>query len=64
LEKARRRLAAMRKRLAAIRMEATNNQVAEIMGLSKGTVDASLHNVKRKYNGLLSTKEESSKGNL
>lgn len=61
LEKARYRLAALRKKLAAFRKEATNNQVAEIMGLSKGTVDASLYNVKRKYTSLLSAKEEEAK---
>jgi DNA-directed RNA polymerase specialized sigma24 family protein len=46
LEKARRRLEMMRNRLAKIRMEATNKQIAEILGLSKGTVDATLHTLK------------------
>ncbi|MCL2442273.1 MAG: hypothetical protein FWD13_02275 [Treponema sp.] len=49
LEKARERLEKMRKRLAGIRMEATNKQVAEIIGISKGTVDASLHRLKIKW---------------
>jgi hypothetical protein len=46
LEKARRRLETMRNRLAKIRMEATNQQIADILGISKGTVDATLHALK------------------
>jgi hypothetical protein len=49
LEKARRRLAAMRKRLAGIRPDATNRQIAEIIGLSKGTVDATLFTLKKRW---------------
>ena len=48
LEKARRRLEAMRRRLAGISSNATNNQIAEVTGLSKGTVDSSLYNLKMK----------------
>ncbi|MDR1574788.1 MAG: hypothetical protein LBS37_02175 [Treponema sp.] len=50
LQKARIRLAAMRKRLAGIRPDASNRQIAEVVGVSKGTVDASLHAVKARWN--------------
>lgn len=50
LEGARLRLAAMRKRFAGIRPGATNRQIAEVIGLSKGTVDASLHALKFRWN--------------
>jgi hypothetical protein len=43
LEKARERLDTMRKRYAGIRHEATNLQVAKILGIPKGTVDSNLH---------------------
>ena len=46
LHKARIRLNAMRKRLAKFRMEATNQQVAEAIGTSKGTVDSSMYVLK------------------
>jgi len=49
LKKAKERLDNMRKRLASVRKEATNNQVAEIIGVTKGTVDASLHRLKAKW---------------
>jgi hypothetical protein len=50
LQRARLRLEAMRKRLAGIRPDATNRQIAEITGISKGTVDASLHALKSRWN--------------
>lgn len=50
LEKARRRLAAMRERYAHMRPGASNRQVAEVVGLSKGTVDASLYSLKTRWN--------------
>jgi hypothetical protein len=49
LEKARLRLETMRKRQAKIRTDATNSQVAEVIGISKGAVDASLHNLKTRW---------------
>ena len=58
LEKARVRLEKMRKRMKSIRTEATNKQIAEIIGISKGTVDASLHRLKVKWG------EMSKKANL
>jgi len=49
LGKARQRLERMRMRISRIRTDATNKQVAEIIGISKGTVDASLHRLKLKW---------------
>jgi hypothetical protein len=49
LVKARQRLERMRKRITKIRTDATNKQVADIIGTSKGTVDASLHKLKLKW---------------
>jgi hypothetical protein len=46
LERARKRLAAMRKRLGKIRVVASNRQVARILGVPKGTVDSNLHAAK------------------
>ena len=43
LERARLRLAAMKKRLAGIRTDATNRQISEILGVSKGAIDSNLH---------------------
>jgi hypothetical protein len=47
LEKARRRLASMRRRLASVRIEAPNWQIANIIGVPKGTVDSNLYAVKQ-----------------
>ncbi|MCL2809625.1 MAG: hypothetical protein FWD24_06125 [Treponema sp.] len=52
MEKARITLERMRKRLSFIRMEATNKQIAEVIGTSKGTVDASLSRLKIKWEKL------------
>jgi len=46
LEKARVRLEKMRKRLKLIRKNATNRQVAQVIGIKKGTVDSSLYNLR------------------
>ena len=50
LKKARQRLETMRRRYAAIRPDATNRQVAEVLGISKGSVDASLYSLKLMWN--------------
>jgi len=50
LEKAKQRLERMRRRLNLIRTDATNRQVAEVIGVKKGTVDASLYKLKAKLN--------------
>jgi hypothetical protein len=52
LEKARLRLEKMRRRLSKIRTDATNKQVAEIIGVKKGTVDASLYKLKAKLESM------------
>ena len=46
LQKARSRLDAMRQRMAKLKLEATNEQIAQLLGLSKGTVDSNLHALK------------------
>jgi hypothetical protein len=51
-EKARQRLEKMRKRMAIVRKDATNDQVAEVIGIKKGTVDASLYKLKAKLKHL------------
>jgi hypothetical protein len=50
LKNARLRLDSMRKRLAGIRTDATNQQIADVIGISKGTVDAQLYQLKAKWN--------------
>jgi hypothetical protein len=50
LEIARKRLASMRRRLKAMRTEASNRQVAGIMGVKKGTIDSNLYEVRQKNN--------------
>ena len=55
LIRARKRLEGMRKRLSMIRTEASNSQIAEVIGVKKGTIDASLYMLKTKLN-LLSDK--------
>lgn len=48
LEIARKRLASMRNRLQAMRIGATNKEVARVMRVSKGTVDKNLYEVRVK----------------
>ncbi|MDR2072206.1 MAG: hypothetical protein LBP60_02065 [Spirochaetaceae bacterium] len=48
LETARKRLLSMRKRLASMRTEASNEQIAQVLGVKKGTVDSNLHAVKQR----------------
>ena len=50
LKKATVRLAALRKRFSGMRTEATNEQIANILGVSKGAVDSSLFALKRQWN--------------
>jgi DNA-directed RNA polymerase specialized sigma24 family protein len=49
LERARKRFRNMRKRLEGIRVDATNRQIAEIMGIPKGTVDSNLHMIRVRW---------------
>jgi hypothetical protein len=48
-ERAEKRLAGMRRRLGSIRLDPSNRQVAEVLGIPKGTVDSNLHAVKLKW---------------
>jgi hypothetical protein len=52
LLKTRKRLENLRGRLRQVRTEATNSQVAEVIGVKKGTVDASLYILKAKLKAL------------
>jgi hypothetical protein len=64
LEKSKLRIKALRKRLGAIRLDATNRQVAEILGVPKGTVDSSLYAIKsRQKNLAIAAKEKPGTGN-
>ena len=47
LENGRKRLTSMRKRLSIMRIEASNKQVAKIMGVKKGTIDSNLFEVRK-----------------
>ncbi|MDR1948776.1 MAG: hypothetical protein LBQ38_05240 [Spirochaetaceae bacterium] len=58
LEKSRRRLTALRKRIRMIRFDATNRQVADILGVPKGTVDSSLFAVKAKQRSSAAVAEQ------
>jgi len=49
LEKAKQRLENMRRRISKIRTDASNKQVADVIGIKKGTVDASLFKLKAKW---------------
>jgi hypothetical protein len=49
LERSKFRLEGMRKRLAGIRLTPSNSQVAEVLGVPKGTIDSTLFAIRRKY---------------
>jgi hypothetical protein len=49
LEKARIRLETMRKRLTGMRLDASNIQIAKVLGVSKGAVDSGLYILKKKW---------------
>jgi hypothetical protein len=46
MERARKRLDGMRRRIATLRMDATHGQIAEVLGISKGAVSSTLFKVK------------------
>ncbi|GHT96644.1 hypothetical protein FACS1894141_7030 [Spirochaetia bacterium] len=48
METGRKRLAHMRRRLKHMKTDASNSQIAELLGVPKGTIDASLYRVKYK----------------
>jgi DNA-directed RNA polymerase specialized sigma24 family protein len=49
LERAKKRLARMRRRFARFKVDATHRQIAEVMGLSAGTVSSSLFSLKNHW---------------
>jgi biotin operon repressor len=49
LKRARERLASMRKRLSSIRVDATNQQVADLLGITKGAVASNLYALRNRY---------------
>jgi hypothetical protein len=49
LYQARGRLERMRKRLAGIKLAPSNQQIANVLGIPKGTVDSTLHAVRQRY---------------
>jgi biotin operon repressor len=49
LKRARERLANMRKRLSSIRIDATNQQVADLLGITKGAVASNLYALRNRY---------------
>jgi DNA-directed RNA polymerase specialized sigma24 family protein len=48
LQRARKRYSSMKKRIQGIRMDATNQQVADILNIPRGTVDSALHSIREK----------------
>ncbi|MDR1175676.1 MAG: hypothetical protein LBK83_09450 [Treponema sp.] len=49
LERARKRLAGMRQRFARLRLDATHRQIAEVTGISTGTVSSSLSTIRSRW---------------
>lgn len=49
LERARKRLEKMRGRFAGMKVDATHKQIAEVSGLSAGTVSSGLYNIKSRW---------------
>jgi biotin operon repressor len=49
LKRARERLVSMRKRLSGIRVDATNQQVADLLGITKGAVASNLYALRNRY---------------
>ncbi|MDR2741152.1 MAG: hypothetical protein LBB98_03240 [Treponema sp.] len=62
LEQARKRLASMRNRSKRMRSQPTNQQVAQVLGLPKGTVDSNLFAIRVKFE-CENKEEKSSTGN-
>jgi hypothetical protein len=49
LERGKRRMAEMRRRIKSMRVEATNSDLAKVLGVPKGTVDTRLASLKHKF---------------
>jgi biotin operon repressor len=54
LKRGLKRLSSMRKTLRGLHVDASNQEIAEVLGISKGTVDASLFTLKKSYAHTLS----------
>jgi len=52
LDHFRKKLAKSRERLAAMSLDPSNAQIAELLGITKGTVDAALHNLKVRWKNI------------
>ena len=52
LDQGRTRLTRIRSKLARLRLDPSNNQIAEILGIAKGTVDTALHCLKQRNGNL------------
>jgi len=48
VEISRKRLISMRKRIQTMRMEATNEEIARVLGIAKGTVDSNLYLIRQR----------------
>jgi Mn-dependent DtxR family transcriptional regulator len=48
LERGRNRLAKMRRRLARLHPDPSNQQIADVLGVTKGTVDSALYHLKKR----------------
>ncbi|MCL2479639.1 MAG: hypothetical protein FWF22_09060 [Treponema sp.] len=49
IERADIKFSAMKKKYARMRMDATNQQIADILNIPKGTVDSTLHSIKERW---------------
>jgi hypothetical protein len=54
LDRAKTRLSKIRKRLSIVRLDASNKEVAEVLGITKGAVDSTLHILRKHYSKLIS----------
>jgi RNA polymerase sigma factor (sigma-70 family) len=59
LERGIKRLDSMRETLRTLHADASNKEIAKVLGISKGTVDASLYTVRKSYSDALSGQNNS-----
>ncbi|MDR0641006.1 MAG: hypothetical protein LBG07_00935 [Treponema sp.] len=58
LERARKRLEKMRRRFTGIKLDATHKQIAEVTGISAGTVSSGLHRIKTYWQANQNSRQE------
>ncbi|MCL1837634.1 MAG: hypothetical protein FWG46_08820 [Treponema sp.] len=63
LKRGRKRLENMRRRLEQMRPDPTNRQIADVMGIAKGTVDFTLHSLKERGKGKVTNEAKNSEKN-